>query len=247
MNGATMSERTSSILIVDDEASVLGLVDTLLKRAGYETACCTSAGDALRQMQASPYGYDCLITDALMPVMSGYDLVRALRRQPDFEKLPILMLTRKRQPDDVKKAISVGVTDYILKPIDEHLLLGKVELCLKKGEGRRHLVESPVNGPNAQLKLQLDAVVVSVGETGLVLRSPVPLGPGTAFIATSRLFGDMGIAMPHLKLVRCLELENSTDMPECKYEIRLSFVGVPDVDLTKLRAWVQRETIRRRK
>jgi DNA-binding response OmpR family regulator len=238
-------ERPARLLVVDDEPAVLRLMEAILKRNEFQVRSCDSAGQALRLVQNEPF--DCVITDALMPVMSGYDLVRAIRRQPDFSALPVLMLTRKRHPDDVKKAIEIGVSDYVLKPIDEVLLLNKLELCLSKGEGRRHIYEVPIQGTHSQAQLQLDAAITSLSESDVTIRLAVPLESSTAFKLAGRFFQDIGIAVPHLKLIRCVELESPTELADLRYEARLTFAGVPESDLRKLRTFIQKEVIRRRK
>src|SRR6185312_14457496 len=95
--------------------------------------------DALRLL--SQKKFDLVITDAMMPKMTGLDLVRTIRRNPSFQHLPILMLTRKSDRSDVQKALEAGITDYVLKPIDEHLLLDKVTLSLKDDEDGGRLRE----------------------------------------------------------------------------------------------------------
>jgi two-component system chemotaxis response regulator CheY len=232
---------------VDDEASILKLVKAILTKAGYDVATCGSATDALRLLAASDF--DGVITDAVMPVMSGYDLVKTLRGNARFRDVPILMLTRKRQPEDVKKALNAGVNDYVLKPIDPTLLVDKVNLCVSQGKGARQVFEAPVDESQARAEVVFGARIMTVSEAGLVARLPVPLQDGLAFHLSAPVFNEIGIAPPLLKLQDCQE-DRHDGVPGFKtlpYIVRLAFVGLAESELMKIRTWAQRQDIRRRK
>ena len=239
--------RDARLLVVDDEIASLKLVKTMLTRAHYQVVICGSGAEALRMITQARF--DCVITDAVMPTMTGYDLVRMLRRHPQFSEIPILMLTRKRHRLDVKKAVDAGVTDYVLKPIDEHLLLEKVELCIKKGAGKKHVFEAALNGIQGEVQLQLFARVVVISESGLSLRSSVPLADAVQFELVTKIFEDIGIRMPILKLLKCVENPIPEDLAirDLPYECRFGFAGVQETDLRKIRTWLQRQELRRKK
>jgi CheY-like chemotaxis protein len=156
------------------------------------------------------------------------------------------MLTRKRHRQDVKRAVDVGVTDYVIKPIDEHLFLDKVELCLKKGTGKRHILECSLHGDQAQGEIGLSCKIMSISESYLTceLSLPVPLNLQCEIRAT--IFEEIGISPPLIKLITC-GLVPSTDARESTYEAKFSFIGVPEPDLRKIRTWLNRVEIQRRK
>ncbi len=233
------------LLVVDDEPAVLKLVKAMLGRAQYQVTICGSALEGLRLMDDNPF--DCVITDAIMPVMTGYELVKAIRRHPVHATVPVLMLTRKRHRQDVKKAVEVGVTDYVLKPIDEHLLLDKVELCLKKGTGKKHIFEFSVSGDQANAEMRLECRVITISETEMTLRLPISITEIGSTTFHSKLFDEIGIQVPYLSLVRCEQGPALADLKGFDYEASFSFVGVRESDLMKIRAWLQKEAIRRRK
>lgn len=243
MPTATDTQITPRLLIVDDELAVLKLVKALLNRHEYEVVTCQSGAEGLKLLNAGVF--DCIITDALMPEMSGYDFVQAIRKQPQFANLPILMLTRKRHRQDVKKAVDSGVSDYVLKPIDEHLFLDKIELCLKKGSGKRHVFELPLTGPLSQGTVQLPCEVTSVSEADLTLWTQLPLPAEQEFTLRTKIFHEIGIDVPHMKLINC-ELISGSPERGTGYEIKFAFIGVAEEDLRKIRAWIQKEAIKRR-
>jgi DNA-binding response OmpR family regulator len=122
----------SRLLVVDDEPAVLEFLRALLSRSRYEVTTAESASEARRILDRETQAFDCVITDAIMPEVTGYAFVASLRTDPRYAQLPVLMLTRKRHRKDVKLAVEAGVTDYVLKPIDDALLLEKLKLCLSK-------------------------------------------------------------------------------------------------------------------
>jgi len=107
----------------------------ILTRAKYRVELCSTAKDALLALSKTPF--DLVITDAMMPEMSGYDLAKAIRTQKAFQVLPILMLTGKKNRQDIKKALNAGVTDYVMKPVDEPLLLEKLKTLLRDSQDSR--------------------------------------------------------------------------------------------------------------
>lgn len=242
--GTTLAPRTYKVLVIDDEGAVLKLVKAMLTRASYEVTTCPSAMDGLKLLDKEEF--DCIVTDAIMPVMTGYDFVKTVRRHPTLAEMPVLMLTRKRHRQDVKKAVEAGVTDYVLKPIDEHLLLDKVEMCLKKGTGKRHIFEYAVNGVQSDAELGIDCKITSMSESDLTMRLPFPLESTVPFHLRSKIFEDIGIPLPLIKLNRCEKISDAgpQDLP---YEVKFNFLGVPEPDLRKIRSWLQRQEIQRRK
>ncbi len=235
----------SRLLVIDDEGAVLNLVKAMLTRANYEVTTCESAQEGLKFLEQTPF--DCVITDAIMPVMTGYDFVQSVRKHPELCHIPVLMLTRKRHRQDVKRAVEAGVTDYVLKPIDEHLLLDKVELCLKKGGGKRHMVESPVSGPASQAEISVDCHISSVSESEMTMRLAFPLLPAMPFTLKTKLFEDMGIGSPLLKVLKTDRLSDPGMMAEFPYEAKISFVGVQEADLKKIRTWLRAQELKKKK
>ncbi len=231
------------ILLVDDEVSILRIVKSILTKAMYTVRTCESGSEAFDVLSAEHF--DCVITDAMMPLMTGYDLVKKIR-QSELSHLPVLMLTRKRHRHDVKKAVEVGITDYILKPVDEHLLLDKVELALRKGTGKRHIFESAVNGKNAEVSITVPCTALTLSESAMTAQVPMELNKELNLGIGGSIFEEIGIQAPFFKMISCSRLEHRTPQGN-QYEATFAFVGVPEQDLKKIRNWLNREEIRRRK
>lgn len=119
----------ATILIVDDSIYDRLLVEILLQEAGYKVQTAESGKVALPMIESSPP--DLIILDLMMPKMSGYDVIKILRCQPDIPFIPILIMTACGYLEDWEEA-HIDVDGIIDKPIDLDVLLSQVEGVLKK-------------------------------------------------------------------------------------------------------------------
>lgn len=112
------------ILVVDDDEVNRELVKSQLHSAGYRVEC-FSGGHALleRLTGASP---DLILLDLMMPMISGLDVCRRIRRHHDSYELPVMMLTARYQVSDIVDCLSAGANDYLIKPYHEKELLARV-------------------------------------------------------------------------------------------------------------------------
>jgi CheY-like chemotaxis protein len=117
----------SRILVIDDEPDQRFLLLRILRRAGYEVSEANDGAAALRAVRESPP--DLVVTDMMMPVMNGRELIRCLRDDPATAHIPILAVS-----GDTHLA---GAADAIVaKPYDMHHLLAVAEALLKEGRGQ---------------------------------------------------------------------------------------------------------------
>lgn len=114
----------AKILVVDDQESILKTAEAVLKRAGHEVFTASDAYIAIEKLAL--FQFDLIITDANMPGISGFDLVKSLRMGEKTRNTPVIMLTSRQEKRDVEKAIQVKIDDYVLKPIDPESLLKRV-------------------------------------------------------------------------------------------------------------------------
>jgi CheY-like chemotaxis protein len=82
-----------------------------------------SGREAIERLQRTP-DVDIVLMDIMMPDMDGYDTMRAIRRIPALQSLPIVAITAKAMKGDREKCIEAGAWDYLAKPVDEDALLG---------------------------------------------------------------------------------------------------------------------------
>jgi pilus assembly protein CpaE len=118
------------ILFVDDEEQIRKLLSTYLTRQGYEVGLATDGYEALKVVrQRAPA---LVITDVGMPNMNGFELTRRLRADHKTARIPVLMLSARKEADDVLTGYSEGADEYVAKPIEMTVLAAKIDVLLKR-------------------------------------------------------------------------------------------------------------------
>ncbi|AFY60550.1 MULTISPECIES: PleD family two-component system response regulator [Cyanophyceae] len=106
----------STVLVVEDTPSEMELINSYLKESGYSVINASDAKEALdKATQLRP---DVVITDVVMPGMSGFELCRSLKKNPGTEKLPIIVCSSKNQELDRLWAMKQGADAYVTKPFN---------------------------------------------------------------------------------------------------------------------------------
>jgi CheY-like chemotaxis protein len=111
--------------LVDDDPDILALLRSALEKAGHTVVSSDSSQQALKEIPG--VRPDCVITDLMMPVMDGFELVRELRRRPELEAMKIIVLSAKSYDFDRRRARELGADGYIVKPINPGTLLASVD------------------------------------------------------------------------------------------------------------------------
>ena len=120
-------KHTKRILVVDDIADNLFLVQFLLETQGYMVNTAESGEAALAQIEIESVKPDLIILDLMMPRMNGYEVISYLRSHQDLLHIPILLMTADISVSD-RKAKDVGADGIVYKPLDLEQILTKVEL-----------------------------------------------------------------------------------------------------------------------
>ena len=115
------------ILAVDDTAFFLTILKKILQDTRYKLTCVSSGRDALKYLEKSQP--DIFLLDIEMPGMDGYEL--AARIKESGQKAPIIFLTGNAKKEYLAKAVKVGAVDFIIKPINKDVLLGKIRKYLR--------------------------------------------------------------------------------------------------------------------
>lgn len=116
------------IILVDDDPVIGALVSSALLDAGHGVGWLAGGEIALGVMRARPPHL--AILDCAMPGMSGVHLLRSMRADAALSRVPVLMLTARTSRADESLAFSAGADDYLRKPVDLDLLVGRVEALL---------------------------------------------------------------------------------------------------------------------
>lgn len=136
----------ATVLIVDDDEVVLGLIAATLAVAGVDSRTAVSGGEALTAIAAALP--DCVILDITMPGPSGLDLCAMLRADSRTESIPVILLTGRGRIGDKAIGFDRGADDYIVKPFDPQELTRRVIALLSPVRQQRwHRPESPIRPP----------------------------------------------------------------------------------------------------
>ncbi|MBM3724107.1 MAG: response regulator [Acidobacteria bacterium] len=119
------ANRALQVMVVDDSVSVRRVLESLLQSAGWRAVPARDGVEALDLLRGGARP-DVLMVDIEMPRMDGYELTAALRAHPQFQQLPILMLTSRAGEKHRARALSLGVSDYLVKPYQEETLLAVI-------------------------------------------------------------------------------------------------------------------------
>lgn len=118
------------ILIADDKAGGRELVRAVLERCGYTIY---EAADGIEALRAARNIHpDLIVLDLNMPGVDGFGVIRELRRDSDFARIPVLALTASAMQGDRERAIAAGFTGYISKPIGPSQLRAEVDRLLRQ-------------------------------------------------------------------------------------------------------------------
>jgi twitching motility two-component system response regulator PilH len=113
------------VLVVDDSKTEIMFMTDLLVKHGFAVRSAENAEDAFRKLaEEKP---DLILMDVVMPGQNGFQLTRAISRDPQFSDVPIIMCTSKNQETDRVWGMRQGARDYITKPVDAAELMAKIK------------------------------------------------------------------------------------------------------------------------
>lgn len=116
------------IMVVDDSPTDVEWLRAVLAKAGYEVITAGSGQAALDLARAQPPA--CIVMDVVMPGVNGFQATRSLARDPATQHIPVIVVSAKSQETDRLWALRQGAKEYLVKPVREADLLGKVRAVL---------------------------------------------------------------------------------------------------------------------
>lgn len=125
------SDTTPLVLVADDDPDILDLVRYRLERSGYKVATAETGTEAVRL--AGELSPALAVLDVMMPGLTGFDVTRRLRADPQTVGIPVILLTARAQEADVQEGFAAGADDYLRKPFSPRELSARVQAVL----GRR--------------------------------------------------------------------------------------------------------------
>jgi DNA-binding response OmpR family regulator len=159
----------TEILVVDDDHDVAQSIELALRRRAFRVTLAHSGVEALKTLRR--YQPDLVILDVLMPGMSGFDVCRRLRADPNTAHLPIVFLTARGQEQDRIEGLRAGADDYVGKPFNLEELILRVKAVL------RRVGHEPVRERRAELvaggmRLDCQTFQVTTAEEDGILLTP---------------------------------------------------------------------------
>jgi len=113
------------ILMVDDSKTELHFLSDVLEKRGYTVRLAHNGDEAMKRLgEETP---DLILMDVVMPGLNGFQLTRAITRDPRFSNVPVIMCTSKSQETDKVWGLRQGARDYIVKPVDPNELVSKIQ------------------------------------------------------------------------------------------------------------------------
>lgn len=149
------------ILVVEDENAIREMLSFNLSRAGYHVR---PAADGREARAAIADGHpDLVLMDWMLPDISGLELTRQLKRDPQTREIPVIMLTARAEEDDRVAGLEGGADDYIVKPFSQRELIARIRAALRRGTSDDETLSV------GKLKLDTASHQVSVAEDEVAL------------------------------------------------------------------------------
>lgn len=152
------------ILVVEDDTDIRELICQSLTQADYQVQSCMDVKSACQLVET--FRPDCLVVDWMLPDTSGVELIRWLRRQPNYAQVPCLMLTARSQESDKITGLESGADDYMTKPMSLRELQARVKALLRRPSAYIEASDMIIVGP---IKLNLSSYEVKIADTSLDL------------------------------------------------------------------------------
>ncbi len=147
-NGDVTNQRTYHILVVDDDPVNLQVISGYLSSTQYSVTTMTSGQEALEHI--ARHKPNLILLDIMMPIVSGFEVCRQIRKRYSIDELPVIFLTAKNQVSDLLEGFSSGANDYITKPFLKNELLVRIERHLEANRSIERLTS--LNRFSDQLK-----------------------------------------------------------------------------------------------
>jgi two-component system phosphate regulon response regulator PhoB len=173
---------TPRILIVEDEAALVTLLRYNLEREGFAVSEATDGEEAL--LRAEEDKPDLVVLDWMLPLMSGIEVCRRLRRMPETRAVPVIILTARGEEADKVRGLEGGADDYVTKPFSPVELIARIRALLRRaqpGLSSETLEFADLSMDLAAHRVRRDGRLVHLGPTEFRLLHYLLRNPGRVF------------------------------------------------------------------
>jgi Response regulators consisting of a CheY-like receiver domain and a winged-helix DNA-binding domain len=117
-----------TVLIIEDEEDAAELFAEMMRVSGFRVVKTSKSRPAISLMSSEKP--DVILLDIMMPEISGLDILRQMRREPELANIPVIVVTAKSMPSDIKNGMEAGASTYLTKPVGFLELKDAVERAL---------------------------------------------------------------------------------------------------------------------
>jgi len=181
-----MANKEKIILVVDDDEDILKLLNKILTSAGFTVYVADNPGAARKIL--STHTPQLIISDLNMEPEDGFEFIKSIREQKPQTQIPIIVLSALLDFASVKKVMSLGISDYVIKPVQAPMLLRKLRKVLLYNDfSRCQLPEDQ----RYKISVEIPSYVTSINEAGCILSGPIKVSDGR----------DIKIKVPDMKVL----------------------------------------------
>jgi DNA-binding response OmpR family regulator len=113
-----------TILVAEDQRTILNLIEFKLKNSGYNVVVVEDGLAALKK--AKTILPDLILLDVMMPLMTGFEVLSALKKEITTKAIPVIIITAQTREDEIIKGLELGADDYILKPFSPNEVVARI-------------------------------------------------------------------------------------------------------------------------
>lgn len=181
--------KNKTILAVDDDGDILKILERIVKGGGFEILLAQSPEEA-RKILAEKIPH-LILTDLNMEPESGQSFIGSIRKERKYDYIPIIVLSAVNEFNSVKKVLGLGVTDYVIKPLNPSMLLRKIKKALLHQDFVHWDVPETVT---KKLTVRLPANITSIGESRFQVTGPFKLASSAKIKINSEEMARNGIS-----------------------------------------------------
>jgi CheY-like chemotaxis protein len=133
-------KRDATVLVADDDPEILHMIRHILEAEGLEVQAAGDGREAREVLEQNAEILSAVLLDWRMPHMSGIELLRWVKEQPDCRDIPVIMQTGMNAPEQIREGIEAGAFYYLTKPFDKRLLLSIVQAAVTDSRYRKSLL-----------------------------------------------------------------------------------------------------------
>ena len=154
------------VLVVEDEAAIATMLRYNLEKQGFRVEEASDGQEALTRIAETPP--DLVLLDWMLPVMSGIEVCRQIRRRADTRDLPVIMVTARTEDQDAVRGLNTGADDYITKPFNMEALLARMRALLRRAASvplKGNLVFHDISMDLSEHRVQRNSRPIRLGPT----------------------------------------------------------------------------------